>query len=171
MHATTNNMQVFQNRVARITDPRFTHVVDPESGMKIPRRLGRDQVGRKKVQSSGAMLFMAAMLGAICLMFARYLRMEVINVEPYFPNGMVAELSMAILAAAVIGGFMRMQNLRLIGFQAAGAVACCVLMHNAVWIAPDQFASVFSQGYVNQILAQTEPLSIFVNGMSFTLTI
>ncbi len=171
MHAMTHNQQAFQDRVARITNPRFTHVVDPESGMKIPRRVSRDQIGKAKVKSPAPMLVMAAMLGAICLMFARYLRMEVINVEPYFPNGMVAELSMAILAAAVIGGFMRMQNLRLMGVQAAGAVACCVLMHNAVWVAPDQFASVFSQGYVNQILAQTEPLSIFVNGMSFTLTI
>ncbi|MEL6641522.1 MAG: hypothetical protein AAFP98_09455 [Pseudomonadota bacterium] len=171
MHASSKNMQTFQDRVARIKDPRFTHVVDPESGMKIPRRLGRDQVGNKKMQSGPAMLFMAAMLGAICLMFARYLRMEVIDVAPYFPNGMVAELSMAVMAAVVIGGFMRMQNVRLMAVQAVGALACCVLMHNAVWVAPDQFASIFSQGYVNQILAQTEPLSIFVNGMSFTLTI
>ena len=165
------NMTDFQARVARINDPRFTHVVDPESGMKIPRRLGRDKVGSPKAQTRPAMLFMAAMLGAICLMFARYLRMEVINVEPYFPNGMVAELSMAFMAAVVIGGFMRMQTLRLIGLQAIGAIICCVTMHNAVWVAPDQFATVFSQDYVNQILTQTEPLSIFVNGASFTLTI
>ncbi len=164
-------LHTFQQRVARINDPRFTHVVDPESGMKIPRRLGRDQVGRKAKPQPMAVLFMAALLGAICLMFARYLRMEVINVEPYFPNGMIAELSMACMAAIVIGGFMRMQNLRLVGVQAVGALVCAVTMHNAVWVAPDQFATVFSQGYVNQILAQTEPLSIFVNGTSFTLTI
>ena len=165
------NMTNFQARIARINNPRFTHVVDPESGMKIPRRIGRDQVGNKAGKNSAGMLFMAALLGAICLMFARYLRMEIINVEPYFPNGMIAELALGCMAAIVIGGFMRMQNLRLVSLQVVGAVVCAVTMHNAVWVAPDQFAQIFSQGYVNQILAQTEPLSIFVNGMSFTLTI
>lgn len=170
MH-TSQDINSFQQRIARINDPRFTHVVDPESGMKIPRRLGRDQVGKKSKQQPMSMMMMAALLGAICLMFARYLRMEVINVGPYFPNGLIAELSMACLAAVVIGGFVRMQNLRLIGLQMVGAAVCAVTMHNAVWVAPDQFATVFSQGYVNAILTQTEPLSIFVNGTSFTLTI
>lgn len=168
---TKANLNGFQARVAKIKDPRFTHVVDPETGLKIPRHVTRDQIGDRAKKVSGKMLAMAALLGAICLIFARYLRMEVIDVAAYFPNGMIAELSMATLAAVMIGGFMRMQSLKLAAMQALGATLCYVTMHNAVWVAPDQFASVFSQDYVNQILAQTKPLSVFVNGVSYTLTI
>jgi hypothetical protein len=169
MHS-PQQMDTFKSRIKRIQDPRYTHVVDPESGMKIPRRVTRDEIG-KSTTSSGGALFMAALLGALCLMVARYLRIEVINVQPFFPDGLVVEVSMAFMAAVVIGGFVRMRSFRTAIAQFVGALVCAVTMHNAVWLAPDQFAFIFSQGYVDQILTLTDPMSIYVNGTSFTLNV
>lgn len=169
MHS-PQQMETFNARIKRIQNPRFTHYVDPDNGMKIPRRVSRGEIGHKAAPPL-ALVTMAVILGAICLMVARYLRMEVINVEPYFPGGLIAEMSLATMAAVTIGGLVKMRSLRTFAAQVAGALVCAVTMHNAVWLAPDQFAAVFSQSYVDQILALTEPMSVFVNGTSYTLTI
>ena len=169
MHS-PQQMDTFKSRIKRIENPRYTHYVDPENGMKVPRRVSRNEI-RGKATSSGGILFMAALLGALCLMVARYLRMEIINVQPYFPDGLIAEMSMACMAAVVIGGFVRMQSIRTTIAQFVGALVCAFTMHNVVWLAPDQFAAIFSQGYVDQILALTDPLSIYLNGTSFTLNV
>jgi len=84
MHS-SNQMSGFKDRIKKIEDPRFQYYVDPETGMHIPRHLTRDQVGNQNV-SSGTILGMSFILGMLCLLVARYLRMEVINVEPYFPR-------------------------------------------------------------------------------------
>jgi len=169
MHS-SNQMSGFKDRIKKIEDPRFQYYVDPETGMHIPRHLTRDQVGNQNV-SSGTILGMSFILGMLCLLVARYLRMEVINVEPYFPDGLMTEMAMACLAAFVIGGFMRMKSFKTALAQFAGALVCAITMHNAVWMAPDQFATVFSQDYVDRILGLTEPMSVYVNGMTFALVI
>lgn len=169
MHS-QQQMNTFNSRIKRIQDPRYTHNIDPETGIKIPRHLGRDEIGKKPMPPL-ALLMMAGILGALCLLVARYLRMEVINVAPYFPDGLIAEMAMASMAAVVIGGFLRMQSFWTFGAQVMGALLCAVTMHNAVWVAPEVFASVFSQGYVDQILSITDPMSLHVNGATFVLPI
>ena len=169
MHS-PEQMEAFNARIKRIQSPRFTHYVDPDNGMKIPRRVSRDQIGRKPAPAT-TLVTMAAILGAICLMVARYLRMEVINVEPYFPDGLLTELALASMMAVVIGGLVKMRSLRTFAAQVVGAVVCAVTMHNAVWLAPDQFAAVFSQDYVDQLMALTEPMSVYLNGTSYSLPI
>lgn len=169
MH-TLQHLDSFKKRVTKIQDPKFNHIIDPETGMKIPRRITRDQIG-KGPQASRQALGMGFLLGMLCLMVARYVRMEVISVEPYFPDGMMVELVMASVAAVIIGGFVGLRNMRVAVAQLAGAVVCAVSMHNAVWVAPDHFAMVFSQGYVDRILALTDPMSLYINGLTLTLKV
>lgn len=169
MHS-AEQLDTFNARIKRIKNPKKDYVVDPETGIKIPRRVTRDQIGKKPLPPI-ALLAMAGILGALCLLVARYLRMEVINVAPYFPDGLVTEMALACMAAVVIGGFMRMRSFWTFGAQVLGALICAVTMHNAVWLAPDTFAMVFSQGYVDQILSITDPMSLHVNGTSITLAI
>lgn len=167
---TTKNMDQFNARVARIQDPRFKYVVDPESGLKIPRRITRDQVGKKRslsVKKTG----MAFILGMISLVAARYVQLELIAIEPYYPDAMVAELLIAAMIAFCIGSTFKLGSFRAIIAQWAGAAVCAVSMHNAVWIAPDQFAMILSQSYVDQILALTDPMSLYVNGTSISLSV
>ena len=169
MHGTPQ-LQGFNARIARIQDPKFKHVVDPESGLKIPRRITRDQVG-KKPKASVMSIMMAFMLGMISLMGARYLQIDLINIQPYFPDAMIAELVLAGGMAFMIGLFMKMRSVRTMIAQLSGAAVCAVTMHNAVWFAPDQFALLFSQGYVDQVMSLTDPLSIYLNGTTYALSV
>lgn len=165
MHS-TQHIDTFNARIKRIQDPRFTYVVDPESGIKIPRRLTRDQIGRRPAPPT-ALLTMAAILGGICLLIVRFVRMEVAS-APYVPDMMI-EVAMAGMAAVVIGGLFRMQSFHTVAAQIAGALICAVSMHNAVWIAPDPFAQVFTQSYVDGIKAMTDPMTLYINGVSYAL--
>lgn len=164
------NMDRFNARLARIQDPKFRHVVDPESGLKIPRRITRDQVG-KKPKASVKSMAMAFLLGMIALVGARYIQLEMFTIEPYYPNAMVAELLIAAMIAYSIGSTFKLGAFRTVIAQWAGAAVCAVTMHNAVWIAPDQFAMILSQGYVDHILALTDPMSLYLNGTSITLNV
>ena len=166
----TANMERFNARIARIQDPKFKHVIDPESGMKIPRRITRDQVGKKPKASVKAMS-MAFILGMISLVAARYIQLEMMAIQPYYPDAMVAELLIAAMIAFCVGSTFKLRSLRTVIAQWAGAAVCAVTMHNAVWIAPDQFAMILSQGYVDHILTLTDPMSLYVNGTSITLNV
>ena len=161
---------VFNSRIKRIQRPRKEYTVDPNTGMKIPRRVTRDQIGKKYRPPIG-LITKAALWGAFFLLLVRYLRMEVFNIAPYFPNALLTEVAMASMAAIVLGGLWKMRSLTAMTWQAAGALICAVTMHNAVWAAPDTFATVFSQGYVDEIIAATDPRTIFVNGTSYPLPI
>jgi len=96
----------------------------------------------------------------------RHLTRDQVGNQNVFPDGLMTEMAMACLAAFVIGGFMRMKSFKTALAQFAGALVCAITMHNAVWMAPDQFATVFSQGYVDRILGLTEPMSVYTTKIS-----
>lgn len=169
--ATQDQAAIFQARVKSIQNPRNTYYVDPETGMKIPKRVGHDVIranGKTPPATTTGML-MAVVLGSLCLIVARYLQIAFLNIQPVVPNALLMELGLAAAMAFTIGGFVRQKTFKHMICHVAGAAFAAVTMHNAVWLAPDQFAMVFSQSFVDQILAATDPMSLNIAGNSITI--
>jgi hypothetical protein len=162
---------IFQARVKNINNPRNNYYLDPETGMKIPKRVGRNQISAngKTPPATSFGLIMGMILGVLCLMVARYLQIAFLDIKPSVPNALAVELAMSGVLAFTIGGFVRQKTFKHMIAQMAGAALAAVTMHNAVWVAPDQFAMVFSQDFVDQILAATDPMSLNIAGNSITI--
>lgn len=169
--ATQDQAAIFQARLKSINNPRNTSYVDPETGMKIPKRVGQNiiRANGKSPPASIMGMMMGLVLGGLCLIVARYFQVTFLDIRPSVPHALLYELGMAALMAFVIGGFVKQKTFKHMVCQVAGAAFAAVTMHNAVWIAPEHFAMVFSQGFVDQILAATEPMSLNVAGNSYTL--
>ncbi|MFT4699925.1 MAG: hypothetical protein ACI9ND_001778 [Yoonia sp.] len=169
--ATQDQAAIFQARVKNITDPKNTYYLDAETGMKIPKRVGRDQIlaNGKTPPATVTSMITAVILGVLCLIVARYLQIVFLDINPSVPNALAVELAMSGVMAFTIGGFVRQKMFKHLVSHMAGAVLAAMTMHNAVWIAPDQFAFVFSQDFVDQILAATNPMSLNIAGNSFTI--
>ena len=169
--ATQDQTAIFQARLKSINNPRNTSYLDLETGMNIPKRVGRDTIRAKGETPPASVLgmMMALLLGGICLIVARYFQITFLDIRPSVPHALAYELGMAAVMAFVIGGFVKQKTFKHMVCQVAGAAFAAMTMHNAVWIAPDQFAMVFTQGFVDQILAATDPMSLNVAGNSITL--
>jgi len=169
--ATQDQAAIFQARVKNINNPRNTFYIDPETGMKVPKRVGRDEIranGKDKPASVSGMI-MAMVLGGLCLIVARYFQITFLDIQPSVPHALVYELGMAAAMAFTLGGFVRQKTLKHMVCHLAGAALAAMTMHNAVWVAPAEFAMVFSQDFVDQILAATNPMSLNVAGNTITL--
>ena len=130
--------------------------------MKIPKRVGQDVIranGKSPPATITGML-MALVLGAMCLIVARYFQITYLDIRPSVPNALAYELGMAALLAFVLGGFVKQKTFKHMVCHVAGAAFAAMTMHNAVWIAPEYFVMVFSQGFVDQITAATQPMSL-----------
>lgn len=169
--ATQEQTAIFQARVKSINNPRNTFYLDPETGMKIPKRVGRDRIlaNGKTPPVTVSRILMAMILGALCLIVARYLQIAFLDIKPSVPNALIFELGMAGVMAFTIGGIVRQKSFKHMVGHMAGAALAAMTMHNAVWLAPDQFAMVFSQDFVDQILAATDPMSLNIAGTSITI--
>lgn len=169
--ATQDQAAIFQARVKSINNPKNTYYLDPETGMKIPKRVGRDVIranGKDKPANVGSMI-MGMILGALCLIVARYFQITFLDIQPSVPHALAYELGMAAALAFTIGGFVKQKSLKHMVCHLAGAALAAMTMHNAVWVAPAEFALVFSQDFVDQILAATDPMSLNIAGNSITL--
>lgn len=169
--ATQDQAAIFQARVKSITNPKNTYYLDPETGMKIPKRVGHDVIranGKNKPASIGSMM-MGLVLGALCLVVARYFQITFLDIRPTVPNALAYELGMAAALAFTLGGFVGQKSLKHMVCHLAGAALAAMTMHNAVWLAPAEFAVVFSQDFVDQILAATDPRSLNIAGTVINL--
>lgn len=163
---TQDQAAIFQARVKSITNPRNTYYVDPETGMRVPKRVGRDQIrfkGKDKPATVPSMLA-AMIVGAMCLIVARYFQVTYLDIRPSVPHALLYELGMAAVMAWTLGGFIAQKSLKHMVCHLAGAALAAMTMHNAVWIAPDEFAMVFSQDFVDRILAATDPNTLNIAG-------
>jgi hypothetical protein len=162
---------IFQARIKNINNPRNSFYMDAETGMKIPKRVGRDQIAAKGKTPPATIssMMLSLVLGALCLIVARYFQITFLNIQPSVPHALAYELMMAAAAAFTLGGFIKQKSLKHMVCHVAGAAFAAVTMHNAVWMAPDQFAMVFSQPFVDQILAATNPMSLNIAGTSITI--
>ncbi|MFT4916850.1 MAG: hypothetical protein ACI9C3_002721, partial [Yoonia sp.] len=95
--ATQDQAAIFQARVKNITDPKNTYYLDAETGMKIPKRVGRDQIlaNGKTPPATVTSMITAVILGVLCLIVARYLQIVFLDINPSVPNALAVELAMS----------------------------------------------------------------------------
>ncbi len=167
-------MANFNARIGRIKDPRNTSYVDPETGIRIPRRLS---IGQIKAHNFGhkpgaIVLLFSAILGAVALIAARYIRFvlaEIPEIGTEAQTLLLMDCGIAGVLAFVVGGMIRHKSLRHMMAQTAGIAIMLVAMHNLVWMFPTEVAQVFPQDYIEQVRAVTEPQSLYVVGETYTL--
>jgi hypothetical protein len=169
----SDQIDSFNARVQRIQNPRNTFYVDPETGMKVPKRVSKKLIKRssKMAQCKPGMmsLMMGVILGGLCLMVARFASQEIIGSPVADDLTLGLELAAASIIAFIVGGFVSQKSFRHMVAQVAGAAFMAVAMHNLIWMFPDEFAMVYSQSYVDQIRAVTTPNSLYLRGETYTI--
>ena len=165
----TEQLNQFQARLGRINDPRNTYWTDPETGINVPRRLSKAVILNNSlpVKQSMMSVVMSVILGVICLMAARYIRFHFAAIPDFGTGAMtltVVDCGIAAFLALMIGGIVKLKTLRHVFGQMSGIAVMLVAMHNLVWIFPTEFAQVYSQAYVDQVISMTEPQSLYFNG-------
>lgn len=165
--AMADQLDEFNLRVTRISNPRNTSYYDPELGMNIPKRVSKEFINRKKAkQAGGSSIVISLLLGAICLMLSYLicLRLDLINHDaPMLVYGTAGIL------AIMLGGMFRLKSMTDMGAQFVGVGAMMVGMHNLIWAFPEPFAMIYSPEFVDIIQAATTANSIAFMGMTYTL--
>lgn len=167
-------LSIFNERIKRIEDPRNIYYVDPESGLNIPKRVSKAAVlGKGKHAKPGVMgLFVALIIGLICLAGARYARFNLASVAEDAGSAhivMAMDFGIAAIIAFLIGGLINQKSMRHMVAQTAGIAVMAVAMHNLVWMYPAEFAQVYSQAYVDEVRGATQPNTIYIGGETFAL--
>lgn len=162
----------FAARIARIKDPRNVSYTDPETGMIIPKRMVKQKKGALQGGLYPVSILLAALLGMVGVLVSRYVRFHFLGMTDTDGNPditMILDMAMGAAAAFALKELFRVSG-KLAGMaQTAGIVAMVLVMHNFVWMFPDLFATVFSDGWVDMVTSSTRPNSIFFRGASFTL--
>lgn len=166
----------FNDRIKTISNPRNTFYVDGETGTIIPKRVSRQDIKRavqKRQTKPGVFgLFTSLLLGAACLMGARYLRWNTLGMHEGGGADdvlLTIDFGLAAIAVFILGGLLRHATFRHMVAQTAGICIMLVTMHNLIWAFPDEFAQVYSQDYVNQVQSSTAPQSLYLRGETITL--
>lgn len=169
-----DQIDVFQQRLSRITDPRNKTWTDPETGMDIPRRMKRPPRAKKSelLENLGYPLsfVLSFLIGMLAVLGSRYVRWHLLGMSA---DGADADVLMMIdggIAAAL--GFVLQQVLWMrapehVTAQVVGVFAMICVMHNLMWWYPEEMAIVFGPDYVKSVMAYTEPNSLLFRGVSF----
>lgn len=172
----SDQLSTFNARVKRIKDPRNDSYMDPELGIRIPKRLSRKVIKTQNTHNApkaGRMsVILTVLLGAFCLMAARYVRFNFADIPDAGTAArtlMIMDFAIAAVMVFILGGLVKHKTISHMVAQIAGIAAMLVAMHNLVWLFPAEFAQVYSQAYVDQVVAMTEPLSLFVDGQTITI--
>ena len=157
----------FNNRLARISDPKNKSYYDPELKMAIPKRVSKELINRKKLKKAGfSALLLSLFVGAFALMLSHLAccRFGLIG-----HDAPVLIYGAAAIVAILIGGLLRLKTMPHMGAQFAGVGAMIATMHNLVWQFPDQFAVIYSPEFVSMVQATTTAGSVMIMGATYTL--
>lgn len=167
----------FNDRVKRITNPKNAYYVDPETGTFIPKRVSKQEIKkaklRRQIPKPGVPGFIGSLLmGALCLMAARYLRFNELEMHDGSAAAdvlMTIDFGLAAIAVFLLGAMVRHTTFRHMIAQTVGIGIMLVTMHNLVWAFPEEFAQVYSSEYVDQVRSLTAPQSLYLRGETITL--
>jgi hypothetical protein len=162
----------FNSRVKRINNPRNKSYYDPDLGMHVPKRVPRDKIKKGKARSEPtfvSLFLVSAVLGAFGYFVGQVIRVR------YFPEAEAAltvlalDLVLALWMVAVITALLGKRSLFDRFAQVAGIYAMMVAGHNLIWRWPEPMAAIYTQDYVDSVLASTSELSLIVgaNVLSF----
>lgn len=163
----------FHSRIARIQDPRNMSYLDPETGIVIPKKLNNSNAGlRGTFFGLPVALILSVLVGVLAVVISRYVRFALLGMDDAEANPDVAlgmDLALGTAAILALKSFLKLEG-RLQGVtQAIALVAAVGLLHNAVWMFPDTFATIYSADYVAMVQGTTEPNSLLFRGASIPL--
>jgi len=165
--AMTDQLNDFNQRVARISKAGNTSYYDPELQMNIPKRVSKEVINRKKLKTKKNPPLLASLfLGAFALMASYMLsgRFGLIDL-----NAPVLVYATAGVIALLLGGLLRLKTVPHMGAQVAGVGVTITTMHNLVWMFPEQFAVIYSPEFVAMVEATTTAGSLTFMGASYVL--
>ena len=164
------NISTFNARLSRINDPRNQSYRDPETGMRIPKRLSKKIIKTQNAIKRDVGIFGilgSVLLGLLCVMAARYVRFQMAEIPDAGTAGqvlMAMDFGLAAVLAFILGAVFRHTTGKHMLGQTLGIVAMLMAGHNLVWMFPAEFAQVYSQAYVEQVRTLTAPQSLYLNG-------
>ncbi|WP_458790377.1 hypothetical protein [Yoonia sp. MH D7] len=163
----TEQVEGFQARVRKISDPRNISYYDPDLAMHIPKRLSKQVIAKVKGRRINAASLLASLvLGALAYVLSQLLaaRFGMIYVD-----APLVSLSCAMLLAVMIGGLLNLKIMLHWGVQFFGIWLMSLSLHNLVWLFPDTFKIAYSPEFVAAIQAGTTAASLTFLGTTYTL--
>ena len=162
----------FNDRVKRISNPRNKSYYDSELGMHIPKRVGRDKIKKAKVQEEPtfvAIFIVSAVLGAFGFFLGQIVRVRYFPAADTALTTLTLDLMIGLWMIAMITVLTGKRSLFDRMSQIAGVYGMIVAGHNLIWRWPDQMATLYTPEYVDSVLSSTTQLSLIVgaNVISF----
>lgn len=169
----------FHNRIARINAGtgtcKTTVFVGQESQFTYTPRNKRNQAGRP-INLGGASRAIAAITcvvaGFAAYGLARYGEWLAFGAQQSVSAAGMAQAQSAAISLAIALLLTHLMGLRDRGLllpKVLGVVAGILFFHNVVHAWPMAFETLFSPGWVAQVMAETEPGSVNLAGANFTL--
>lgn len=171
MAVAKQDIKDFNARVKRIKNPRNHSYYDPDLGMHIPKRVGRDHIKKaKRGDEEGLNLgpvIVSMIVGAFALMIAQVVRIRYFGDTGSTNVTLTIELFLAFWTLLILTALM---NRRTVGARIAqfiGVGAMLVAGHNLIWRWPEPMAMIYTQEYVDEVMATTTQHSVVVAGTVF----
>lgn len=156
-----DQMRIFNERIVRVKERLAVSQAEAQKARHRRKRRG----GRGGMASN----LLAVSSGAIAVMAARLIRATMFDAELTGSDAATAMVNDAILAVAVallVKVLFRLNLTQFAVLQSIGIAAMLLGMHNLVHLAPDLFAQVFPDQWVQQVIATTAPNSLLIQGSS-----
>lgn len=162
----------FRARVKKIQNPRNKSYYDPDLGMHIPKRVGRDKI-KKKVQHDedsflGAFV-VALVLGAFAMMCAQVVRIRYFGLSDGGNTVLFLDLFMAFWAMLLISALLKKRSMFDKTGQVIGIALMLVAGHNLIWRWPEQMAYIYTAEHVEEVMEATTQHSIVYRGSVYGL--
>ena len=146
--ANTDGITGFQERAARVSERHASMQADPA-----PRR---GKIGTYAENASYPLTILACFLvGFVTIVFLRWLRFQLTGeIDPNAGLGVVD----ALLIGGMTMATREVMNFRQPAFTAANVLGLCLGMltvHNLIHVAPDLFAWMFSENWVDVMVYET----------------
>ncbi|MDD9923154.1 MAG: hypothetical protein OXQ92_12895 [Boseongicola sp.] len=154
--------QNFQDRLARVAEKR-----EPIEAAKPYVQAVPDWKQNAKYPAA---LVAAAALGMLAVFAARYVRFHLFGGtmagdDPDFT--MIIDAGIAMACAFALFAMLRFSDKSMKTAQTFGIVFMIGVMHNMVHVAPGLFSTLFSEEWTEDIIAYSEPGSIYFRGNYF----
>ena len=163
----TDQIDAFQARVRKISDPRNVSYYDPDLAMHIPKRLSKQVIAKAQVKRTGiAALVVSLVLGAVAFVISQLLTARFGMV---YTDAPIVAYGSAAIFALLIGGMVNMKTMSHMSAQLIGIWLMFASMHNLVWLFPESFKTLYSPDFVAAIQASTMAGSLTFLGTTYIL--
>jgi hypothetical protein len=171
-------MQAFHDRISRIEakaakGTQTVHVGDDEMDLRELKRLDNDPALKRRRHYHTGMLWSAiavisAATSVIAIRAVRADFFQALLTGTEAQSELITDLVLSLLAVLFIRQLFSLRWRSFVALQLPAVLAMVLGMHNLVHVAPQAFARVFPQPWVETVLATTEMNSVLLPGKSIT---